>query len=1236
MKFLFNIVFAFASLSIAHAQSHFPYQFAKKQNLLRLESPGKFLSPMATINSTMYANMGNVMIGQSVTWSLPWTNMSTYPSSVGEVFTITKSGSSDFSITVDNCSNNTVALGASCDLQITFTPSAKTLSQGTVQVPWQITYNFPDGTSANDTGTHTIILKGSAYDRPAQCDGTVSGSIIGVEKQTLAEYVPLTGLDFGLYYSSIRAPEYVSTLVQVPSHPSFNNEGWTFGVHHYYSQAQSRLFLGTGEVQQKDPRWLTDGNVLIVSGDGQEVYIFSPDGKHLETRTGLMGVLKYSFGYDGNSRLTSITDAYSNLTIISRNGSGQMTSIIAPYGQTTTVAINGQGLVSSITNPNSEVYAMTYKVISQTPPTPDIYTSLLETFTKPGTQVSTFTYDGNGRLTKDLGNGGNFWQLIASGGGNLTKQSNLSRSTSYTTGYDSSGHYGRTQVESYGMSTASTEYSNGSYSTSNAIEGYGSSVTDDERFGTIFKRLSNASTTYAGVTNTTYFSQSISYSSGVTPDPFNYSSITKVSSNGGDITEVFTAATKEKLTTTDEGATRKVVYNNNERPVSIQVGSDIATTISYDTNGRISGTIQGSNNQKTYTYNTAGLLQSVTNALSEVTSYTYDLAGRMTSVTLPDTRVVQYSYDANGNLTSVTPPSKPAHAFVFNVFELLSQYQPPTLSGVSIVNTQYAYNMDKQLTQITRPTGATIGYSYSSTTGLLSSVALAGGTNSYTYYSNTDLVSTIDSADGIRSNYTYYGRNVDEEEQRKVSTNALVGKVNRTFDWKHRQNSIYVQGNSSSPALTTWTTYDNDGKPTQIGSMALTYSYPSGRLSTTTLNKISDSRTYDTYGNLSGYSAYYNPTGSPSVLLYSYTLTRDTLHRITSKTETIGGVTDVYDYTYDSVGRVSTVLKNSAAYSSYTYDSNSNRVSGVTNGASFTSTFDNQDRQLTYGAVTLSYNANGDRIQRVSPTSTIDYTWDALGNLKSVTAGGVTSSYAYDGKNRFVARSTSGTVGYRYIYEDDYRILGRTTDAGVMNQAYQYGTRVNTPDAFYNGSWYRVISDHLGSVRLVVRASDGVIGQRMDYNDLGRVTYDSAPGFQAYGFAGGIYLPTEVLVKFGARMYDPILGRWLTKDPILFQGGDTNLYGYVANDPVNFTDSTGLLTDQERARGAKFAGVGAAAGAAAGVCTSAGLATLPYTAIGAGLGYLYGAGPGISRDFSDFLSGNPSADNIFKNALEKK
>src|SRR5690606_5743820 len=81
---------------------------------------------------------------------------------------------------------------------------------------------------------------------------------------------------------------------------------------------------------------------------------------------------------------------------------------------------------------------------------------------------------------------------------------------------------------------------------------------------------------------------------------------------------------------------------------------------------------------------------------------------------------------------------------------------------------------------------------------------------------------------------------------------------------------------------------------------------------------------------------------------------------------------------------------------------------------------------------------------------------------------------------------------------------------------------------------------------------------RMDYSPFGRVMSDSNPGFQPLGFAGGVYDSISGLTRFGARDYDAYTGRWTAKDPIRWAGGDVNLYGYVANDPVNRVDPSGL------------------------------------------------------------------------------
>ncbi|MCK5344490.1 MAG: RHS repeat-associated core domain-containing protein, partial [Candidatus Heimdallarchaeota archaeon] len=63
-----------------------------------------------------------------------------------------------------------------------------------------------------------------------------------------------------------------------------------------------------------------------------------------------------------------------------------------------------------------------------------------------------------------------------------------------------------------------------------------------------------------------------------------------------------------------------------------------------------------------------------------------------------------------------------------------------------------------------------------------------------------------------------------------------------------------------------------------------------------------------------------------------------------------------------------------------------------------------------------------------------------------------------------------------------------------------------------------------------------------------------------FGFAGGLHDLDTGLVRFGYRDYDPDIGRWTAKDPILFAGGDTDLFGYCLNDPINLIDPLGLFT----------------------------------------------------------------------------
>lgn len=169
-----------------------------------------------------------------------------------------------------------------------------------------------------------------------------------------------------------------------------------------------------------------------------------------------------------------------------------------------------------------------------------------------------------------------------------------------------------------------------------------------------------------------------------------------------------------------------------------------------------------------------------------------------------------------------------------------------------------------------------------------------------------------------------------------------------------------------------------------------------------------------------------------------------------------------------------------------------------------------------------------------------------------------------------IGRKVGGALERGWLYAGGLLPVAETdADGHTVRRVFVYATRPNVPDLVQQlegGAWvtYRVLVDHLGSVRSVVRASDGALVQRMDYDAFGVVLDDwSASGWVRipFGFAGGLYDRETGLVRFGAREYDAPVGRWVSRDPILFGGGDSNLYAYVSNDPINGIDPTGLFVD---------------------------------------------------------------------------
>jgi RHS repeat-associated protein len=879
---------------------------------------------------------------------------------------------------------------------------------------------------------------------------------------------------------------------------------------------------------------------LLPSDDGRELYMFDFTGHHLKTLDALTGAVRYQFSYSTGSYLTAITDASGNITTIERNGAVP-TAIVAPGGQRTTLNINNNGWLVGVTNPASEAYTMSYSA-----------DGLLQQFIDPLANVHQFTYDAFGRLIKDENPAGGSTTLSRTeqtNGYTVTTTSALGRSHVYQVEQLPTGALRRSVTDWSGAKTVTLINTDGSEQTTYAD---GTVVTaqhgPDPRWGMLAQVNKIISlTTPGGLTYNTQVARTA-----VLTDTSNLFSLITLAQtdtiNGRSSTSTYTAATRTRINRSSTGRVVTTTLDALGRVIFEQVADLSPMAYGYDSHGRLVTTTLGTGTEMrivTFTYNSAYYLASVTDPLSHTINFEYDLAGRVITQTLPDGRTIGYAYDANGNLSGLTPPGQPAHTFNYTPINLLSKYTPPDVNPGSD-NTQYTYNADRQLTLSTQPTGQSIAVGYDSS-GRLNALTIARGLFGYTYDLTTSNLATISAPGGINLAYTYDGALL----KNKTWAGPVVGSVGYTYDNDFRVTTTTVNSGNAIPFQ-----YDGDSLLTQAGVLTLSRSPQNGLLTGSTLNNITDTWIYNGVAEVTNYTATYNVTP-----LYSVQYTRDKLGRITQKTETIGGATAVYSYTYDLSGRLTTVMTNGITSASYTYDSNGNRLSYTSATGTISGTYDAQDRLLQYGTTTYSYTANGELLTKTNGAQITGYQYDALDNLITVTLPSAAQIvYLIDGQNHRIGKQVNGTLVQRFLYADRLQPVAELDGSNNIISRFVYASHSNVPDYMVSGGvTYRIVADQLGSPRLVINSMNGQVMQRMDYDIFGNVLTDTNPGFQPFGFAGGLYDRDTKLVRFGARDYYAEIGRWTAKDPIDFAGGDTNLYGYVLNDPINFVDSSGKV-----------------------------------------------------------------------------
>src|SRR6478736_54565 len=661
--------------------------------------------------------------------------------------------------------------------------------------------------------------------------------------------------------------------------------------------------------------------------------------------------------------------------------------------------------------------------------------------------------------------------------------------------------------------------------------------------------------------------------------------------------KAFDSNTKTYTVNTPAGRTSTITVDDHDRPIKVTAPGITPITYHYD-HGRLDSASQGYRLTRFAYYaagtSTPGYLQRIkvtdtTDSRIIGTLLEPDSAGRplhSTTCKLDSSEAACVSapvktdlgLDSEGNLRSLTPPGRPTHYQTFTGTNLLQSYTPPVVPDVSDTTTSFTYNRDGALDFEQMPSGWR-DYVVAPTTGQL----VSNGDANFEYYSATETSAgsapgrlSKANASAVSQKFAYDGPLLTSEQTTWLNVNASVSVA---FDVtaKLQRQTEGISVTASGGTSTTKATYDYadaDGlltcaslstcSPGAANKLDLTRDPTTGALTGTTFGAVSDTYAWNNFGELASYSAQIGT--DPPVYKVTYDPAgygRDGFGRVMREVDQSG----IRDYLYDEQGRLIVVGNGSFWVRYYTYDSNGNRLSTNPLSQTLIATYDDQDRLTSYEGTTYQYWANGALRRKDTPSGAFaEYGYSSLGNLTSVTLPTGTINYSYDGFGRRVQR-VLGTSTTRYVYRDGLHLAAVLDENGALISRFVYASHVNVPDMMVlaNVTVFRIISDQLGSPRVLVNPSNPAqpIAMKLDYDEFGNQTVTvntgTIPGRAfPFGFAGGLYDQDTGLVHFGAREYDPVVGRWISKDPIFFAGRQANLYVYVANDPLNRLDPSGL------------------------------------------------------------------------------
>lgn len=555
-----------------------------------------------------------------------------------------------------------------------------------------------------------------------------------------------------------------------------------------------------------------------------------------------------------------------------------------------------------------------------------------------------------------------------------------------------------------------------------------------------------------------------------------------------------------------------MTYDDRDRVVEHQYSDGRSMTYTYG-NRTVTAT-DGAEREYTKTYDPRGNLLTSSDPSGTVT-YTNNADGQPLTVTAHGATVT-IGYDDRGNRHSLTDPDAGTMTYEHDALgRVISQ----TDARGNVTTFTYDGFGNLTATSINNQPHAAYTYSYTgATAGLLTSESAGGATISYTYDA-LDRLST--------KTYTLTGTLLNQSLQYGYTygTNGLLqtvsypGGLSVTYTYDSYGNKIQTTANGT----TVWRLDEFDGIGTVVGHAG----------------QLSSGSFLDMNGRL---TELFLMNGNTTLADLEFTYDSATGNLLSR--ESTPGTEE--EFTYDDLDRLT-----SAGNQTYSYANNGNL------------TYKTGIGHYTYASAKPHAVASIENTDRLMALSRLDTEYNAFGKISRIhdfdTGRSMDFLYGPDDERYCsIQRYEDGSIEHEIIYLDGIDL--RIDWDGVKKWTYYPDDHVITRRVD-NGAFnhYFTFTDQVGSILKVVDAN-GTVKFSATYDPWGNQTVTSNQIGLIRGYTGHEMLTEYGLINMNGRLYDPLLGRFLSTDNFVQEPGSTqsfNRYSYCLNNPLKYTDPSG-------------------------------------------------------------------------------